>query len=71
MAFLAQVLAYLLQWILTLGGKALYEWSHEFIDKQKQKKQEKEAQKKYEETRKKGEKSDEMLDRETDILNGN
>ena len=71
MAFLAQVLAYLLQWILTLGGKALYEWTHDFLKRQEQAKKEKEALKKYEEEREKGKKSDEMLDKETDILNGN
>ena len=68
MAFLAQVLAYLLQWILTLGGKALYEWSHEFIDKQKQKKQEKENLKKNQDAEKKGNK-DEILESERDLIN--
>lgn len=71
MAFLAQILAYMLQWILTLGGRALYEWTTGYLEKQEQKKKEKEALKRYEEERKKGVKSDEMLDRETDILNGN
>jgi hypothetical protein len=71
MAFLAQVLAYLLQWILTLGGRALYEWTNRYVDKQKEKKKEQEAHKKYQDEVKKGVKSDEMLERETDILNGN
>lgn len=71
MSFLAQIIAYTLQWLLTLGGKAAYEWTQDFIRKQEQQKKEKEAKKKYDETRKKGEKSDEMLERETDILNGN
>lgn len=71
MSLLAQVVAYLLEWILTLGGRALYEWTTRTVEKNKEKQKEKEALKRYEETKKKGEKSDEMLDRETDILNGN
>jgi hypothetical protein len=70
MAFLAQIIAFMLQWILTLGGKAAYEWTQEYIRKQEERKREKKHLKDYEETRKKGEKSDEMLNRETDILNG-
>lgn len=37
MSLLAQTLAYVLQWLLTLGGKALYEAVTEFVEKQKQK----------------------------------
>ena len=69
MSFLAQVLAYLLQWILTLGGKALYEWTTDYVDKQKQKRNEKENLKKYREAEKKGNKDD-ILEKERDLING-
>lgn len=70
MSLLAQVLAYLLQWVLTLGGKALYEWTNDYIDKQKQEKKEKENLKKYKEAKKNGS-DDKILDAERDILNNN
>jgi hypothetical protein len=70
MSFLAQVLAYLLQWILTLGGKAAYEWTHEFLKEQEQKKKQKENLKKYREAEKRG-KKDDILEKERDLLNGN
>lgn len=69
MAFLAQLAAYMLQWILTLGGKALYEAVTEFVKRQDQVKKQKENKKKYEEALKKGNK-DEILEAERDLLNG-
>lgn len=69
MAFLAQLAAIMLKWILTLGGKALYEWTTELVKKQEQIKREKINQKKYDEAVKKGDK-DEIHKAERDLLNG-
>lgn len=68
MAFLAQLAAYMLQWILTLGGKALYEAVTEFVKRQDQVKKQKENKKKYDEALKNGNK-DEILEAERDLLN--
>lgn len=69
MAFLAQLAAYMLQWILTIGGKALYEAVTEFVNRQEQIKREKINKKKYDEALKKGDK-DEIHKAERDLLNG-
>jgi len=69
MSLFAQIAAYILQWILTLGGKALYEWTNRFIDKQRKKKKEKENFKKYKDAVKNGASEDEILERERDLLN--
>ncbi|MBY0413710.1 MAG: hypothetical protein K2Q18_06075 [Bdellovibrionales bacterium] len=68
MAFLAQLAAIMLKWILTLGGKALYEWTTELVKKQEQVKKQKENKKKYDEALKKGDK-DEILKAERDLIN--
>ena len=69
MSFIAQIIAYVLQWLLTLGGKAMYEAVTEFVEKQKQKKKEKENLDKLHEAEKKGNR-DAILDKERDLLNG-
>lgn len=69
MAFLAQLAAYMLQWILTIGGKALYEAVTEFVNRQEQIKREKINKKKYDEAVEKGDK-DEILKAERDLING-
>jgi len=68
MAFLAQLAAYMLQWILTIGGKALYEAVTAFVAKQEQVRKEKENLKKYNDAVKKGNR-DEVLKAERDLLN--
>lgn len=69
MAFLAQLAALMLQWLLKLGGKALYEAVTAFVEKQKQIKTQKENEKKYDDAVKKGDK-DAILEAERDLFNG-
>lgn len=69
MAFLAQLAALMLQWILKLGGKALYEAVTAFIEKQKQVQEEKKNLKEYQDAIKKGDR-DEILKKERSMLNG-
>lgn len=47
MTFLAQVIAFLLERLMLIGGKALYEAANDFIDKQKQKRINEENSKKH------------------------
>lgn len=47
MNFLAQVLFYVLQWLLTIGGRALYELVTDYVEKHKQKKIDEENSKKH------------------------
>jgi len=69
MQFLIGVAAKLLEWLLILGGRYLYEKTNEFIDKQKQKKKEKENLDNLHEAEKKGDK-DAIIEKERDIFNG-
>ena len=69
MSFLARLAAYMLQWILTIGGKALYEAVTTFVEKQKQIQKEKENLKNYQDAVKKGDR-DEILKKERNLLNG-
>ena len=69
MNFLAKVFAYLMQWLLQLGGEYLYKKSKAFIDKEAQKKQEQENLKKYQEAVKNGD-DKETLKAERDLING-
>lgn len=69
MAFLAQLVAFMMQWLLTMGGKAAYEWTNDYIEKQAQKKRAKENLKKYKEAVKKGN-DDDTLEKERDLING-
>ena len=69
MSFLARLAAYMLQWILTIGGKALYEAVTAFVEKQKQVQKEKENLKNYQDAVKKGDR-DEILKKERNLLNG-
>ena len=69
MSFLARLAAYMLQWILTIGGKALYEAVTAFVEKQKQVQKEKKNLKEYEDASKKGDR-DEILKKERSLLNG-
>lgn len=69
MTFLAQLAALMLQWLLKLGGKALYEAVTAFVEKQKQVQKQKENQKKYDDAVKKGDK-DAILEAERDLFNG-
>jgi hypothetical protein len=68
MSFLAQVAAYLLQWLLKLGGEYLYNKSKELVDREAQRKQEKENLKRYQEAVKKGD-DDKTLEAERDLIN--
>ena len=70
MTFLAQVAAFILKWLLELGGRALFEWASKLVRENEQKKKEKEALDKYEKGKKEGASDKEMLDRERDIFNG-
>ena len=47
MGFLAAVLAKILEWLLTLGGKALFNYINEFVDKRKQEKIDRDNAKKH------------------------
>ena len=38
MVFLATVAAKLLEWLMSIGGRALYEWATEFIARKKEEK---------------------------------
>lgn len=69
MSFLARLAAYMLQWILTIGGKALYEAVTAFVEKQKQIQKEKENLKNYQDAVKKGDR-DEILKKERNLING-
>ncbi len=69
MSFIAQIIAYVLQWLLTLGGKAMYEAVTGFVEKQKQNKKEKENLDKLHDAEKKGDK-DAILEKERDLFNG-
>ena len=69
MSFLARLAAYMLQRILTIGGKALYEAVTAFVEKQKQVQKEKENLKNYQDAVKKGDR-DEILKKERNLLNG-
>jgi hypothetical protein len=70
MGLLASILAYLLKWILELGGRWLYEQTTLLVEKKKKEAREKENLKRYQDAKKKKASDDEMLDRETDIING-
>lgn len=70
MGFLVAILVKLLEFILSWGGKALFDYTTKLIEKQKQEAQEKENLKRYQDAKKKKVSDDEMLDRETDIING-
>lgn len=69
MTFLAQLAAFMLQWVLKLGGKALYEAVTAFVEKQKEVQKEKENLKDYQDAVKKGDRN-EVLKKERDLLNG-
>lgn len=69
MSFLAQIVAYVLQWALTLGGKALYEFVTDFVATQKEKAANKKNLEEYEKAKKGGNKDD-ILDKERDLING-
>lgn len=49
MAFLASLAAQMLQWLLTIGGKALYEWVVNFVEENANKKANEKNTKKHEE----------------------
>lgn len=68
MSFIAQVVAYLLQWLLKLGGEYLYQKSKEMVDREAQRKQEKENLKKYQEAAKIGD-DKKTLEAERDLIN--
>jgi len=70
MHFLIAIAVKLLEWILTIGGKALYEYTTKLVEKHKQEAIERENLKRYEEARKRGASDKEMLDRERDLING-
>jgi len=69
MSFLIGVAAQILEWILMLGGKALYDWTTELVRKNNEKKREKENLDNLHEAEKKGDK-DAILEKERDIFNG-
>jgi hypothetical protein len=69
MGFLAIVASKLLEFILEKGGHALYAWTVEFVARKKEEAANKKNLDNLNEAVKKGD-DDEILKRETDLLNG-
>ena len=68
MTFLISIAVKLLEWILLMGGKALYEWTVRTVEDHKLKQKEKENLTKYKEAKAKGNPDDE-LDAEKNLIN--
>lgn len=68
MSFLAQIVAFLLQWLLKLGGEYLYTKSKEMVNREAQRKQEKENLEKYKKAIQSGD-DGKALEAERDLVN--
>lgn len=71
MGFLVAVAAKVVEWLLTIGGKALYEYLTEFVKKQKEKKINRENAKEHSDDIKNNASPEKKGRSGADIINGN